>query len=57
MRINETHDLLRVGSISAAKHALAARSTSFTRRSSATSRARRRFSSIIAVDGRSSRSP
>ncbi|MDH6292825.1 hypothetical protein [Rhodococcus opacus] len=55
MCIHETHDLLRVGSISAAKYALAARNTSLTRRSSATSRARRRFSSSIAVLGRSSR--
>jgi hypothetical protein len=57
MRINETHDRLRVGSISDAKYALAARNTSLTRRSSAFSRASRRFSSSIAVVGRSSRSP
>lgn len=56
MCINETHDL-RVGSISAAKYALAARNTSLTRRSSAFCLARRRFSSSIAVLGRSSRSP
>ena len=57
MRVNESHDRLRVGSISEAKNALAARNTSFTRRSSAFSRASRRFCSIIAVVGRSSRSP
>lgn len=57
MCTNETHDLLRVGSISAAKYALAARNTSLTRRSSAFYLAGHRFSSSIAVLGRSSRSP
>ncbi len=56
MCINETHNL-RVGSMSAAKYALAARNTSLTRRSSAFCLARRRFSSSIAALGRSSRSP
>ena len=48
MRVNETHDDLRVWPISAAKYALAARNTSFTSR---------RFSAIISVVGRSPRSP
>ena len=57
MRVHETHDRLRVGSISDAKYALAARNTSLIRRSSAFSFASRRFSSIIAVVGRSCGSP
>jgi putative transposase len=36
--VDEAHDVLRAGPISAAKYALAARSTSFTRLSSAFSR-------------------
>lgn len=52
-----THDHLRVGPISAAEYALAARNTALTRRSSATSRPSLRFSSIISVVGRSARSP
>jgi hypothetical protein len=53
MGVDEAHDILRVGSISAAKYALAARRTSLTRRSSAFSRLSRRFSSIMSVVGRS----
>ncbi|MCD2158078.1 hypothetical protein LQL77_30725 [Rhodococcus cerastii] len=56
MGINGSHDLLRVGSISAATYALAARSTSSTRRGSAFSPARvpvllehRRARSVLAL--------
>ena len=51
MGVDEPHDRLRVGSISDAKNALAARNTSLTRRSSAFSFASLRFSSSIDVDG------
>src|SRR5262249_7983193 len=57
MGVDEAHDVLRVGSISAAKYALAARNTPLTRRSSATSRPSRRFSSTMSVVGRSWRWP
>jgi hypothetical protein len=44
MGVDEAHEHLRVGPISLAKYALAARRTSLTRRSSAFSRASRGFS-------------
>src|SRR5947199_5880989 len=49
--VDEAHDVLRVGAISEAKYALAARSTSLTRLSSAFSRLSRRFSSAMSVVG------
>src|SRR5215213_3260245 len=57
MGVDEAHDHLRVGPISLAKYALAARRTSLTRRSSAFSRASRAFSASMSVLGRSCRCP